>query len=134
MGEGVVCSMNQNNSDFMSHAYKYLYEIENRLRLMIKTNMKEYYGHNWIIRLNEKRSEQNSNIYELVAFFGKYQNVLTHFSEPQRNQLQLLTSVRNKIAHSHCINQKDFELLKECHCIVMKQPITKRKNNRIIVR
>lgn len=113
--------------EYMLNAYRQLYEIENKLRLIIKTNMEKQYGLHWKALLHEKRCEQDSFYHELIAFFGKYPQVLPHFNDLQRKKLQSLTPIRNKIAHSHLIDSDEYNLLQECHQLVLKQPIIKRK-------
>lgn len=113
------------NTPLMKEAYSLLYEIENHLRLIVKTNMQKKYGYHWVSILYEKRDEQTSYFHELVAFFGKYPQVLPHFSTEQLKLLQRLTPIRNKIAHSHLITQTEYELLKQGHQLVIKQPIIK---------
>lgn len=115
------------NTNLMTEAYSMLYQIENRLRLIVKTNMQKKYGYHWVSILYEKRDEQISYFHELVAFFGKYPNVLTHFKTDQFKLLQRLTPIRNKIAHTHLITQTEYELLEKCYKFVIKQPITKRR-------
>lgn len=107
----------------MKEAYSMLYEIENHLRLIVKTNMQKKYGYHWVSILYEKRDEQTSYYHELVAYFGKYPHILTHFNTKQLKLLQQLTPIRNKIAHSHLITQTEYELLKQCHKLVIKLPI-----------
>lgn len=115
------------NTILMKEAYAMLYEIENHLRVIVSANMKKTYGHHWVNILYEKRDEQTSYYHELVAFFGKYPDVLTHFKTEQLQLLQQLTPTRNKIAHSHLITQTEYELLRQCHKFVIRQPIIKRK-------
>lgn len=115
------------NTPLMKEAYSMLYEIENQLRLIVKTNMQKQYGYHWVSILYEKRDEQTSYYHELVAFFGKYSHVLTHFNKKQLKLLQQLTPIRNKIAHSHLITPAEYELLNQCHKFVIKQPIIKRQ-------
>lgn len=116
------------NTPLMKEAYSMLYEIENHLRLIIKTNMQKNYGQHWVAILYEKRDEQTSYFHELVAFFGKYPQDLTHFKKEQLILLQQLTPVRNKIAHSHLITQSEYKLLEQCYKVVIKQPVIKRKS------
>lgn len=113
--------------EFMLNAYRQLYEIENKLRLIIKTNMEKQYGLHWHALLHEKRSEKDSFYHELVAFFGKYPQALPHFNDLQRKKLHSLTPIRNKIAHSRLIDSDEYNFLQECHQLVLKQPIIKRK-------
>ncbi|WP_349409342.1 hypothetical protein [Pseudalkalibacillus sp. SCS-8] len=115
------------NTPVMKEAYSMLYEIENHLRIIVKTNMQKQYGYHWVSILCEKRDEHNSYFHELVAFFGRYPQVLSHFKTEQLILLQQLTPIRNKIAHTHLISQTDYELLKKCYKFVIKQPIVKRK-------
>lgn len=110
--------------DKMMVAYKQLFQIENRLRNIVKTNLKKDYGPNWTIRLNENHSVHNAHYPDLVAFFGKYPQSLPHFTDSQRKQLRLLIPIRNKIAHSHWLNENEYELMLECNDLVMSQPIT----------
>lgn len=115
------------NTPLMKEAYSMLYEIENHLRLIVKTNMQKKYGYHWVSILYEKRDEQTSYYHEIVAFFGKYPHILTHFNSKQLQLLKQLTPIRNKIAHSHLITQTEYELLEECYKFVIKQPIIKRQ-------
>lgn len=115
------------NTSLMKEAYSMLYEIENHLRLIVKTNMQKKYGYHWVSILYEKRDEQTSYYHELVAFFGKYPHALTHFNQKQLKLLQQLTPIRNKIAHSHLITQTEYELLEQCYQFVIKQPVIKPK-------
>lgn len=119
------------NSTLMKEAYSMLYEIENHLRMIVKTNMQKKYGHHWVSILYEKRDEQSSYFHELVAFFGKYPQVLTHFKTEQLKLLQQLTPIRNKIAHSHLITATEYELLEQCYQLVIKQPILKRQRLKV---
>ena len=89
--------------------------------------MQKKYGYHWVSILYEKRDEQNSYFHELVAFFGKYPHILPHYKETELCLLRQLTPIRNKIAHSHLITQKEFDLMKHCYHFVIKQPILKRK-------
>jgi hypothetical protein len=114
-------------TSLMKEAYAMLYEIENHLRLIIKTNMHQKFGCHWVSILYEKRDEHTSYYHELVAFFGKYPQVLTHFNSNQLNLLKQLTPIRNKIAHSHLITKTEYELLEQCHQFVIKQPIIKKE-------
>ncbi|WP_121615356.1 hypothetical protein [Virgibacillus halodenitrificans] len=111
------------NISLMKEAYSMLYEIENQLRIIIKTNMEKEYGYHWVKKLYEKRNEQTSYYHELVAFFGKYPHILTHIDPHQLKLLYQLTSTRNKIAHSHLISQTEYELLEKCHRFVIQLPI-----------
>ncbi|KHF41467.1 hypothetical protein [Halalkalibacter okhensis] len=115
------------NTPIMKEAYSMLYEMENHLRLIVKTNMEKKYGYRWVSILYERRDEQTSYFHELVAFFGKYPHILTHFKPEQLTLLRQLTPIRNKIAHSHLITETEYELLEKCYKIVIKQPITKRR-------
>lgn len=110
-------------TSLMKEAYAMLYEIENHLRLIIKTNMHKEYGCHWVAILYEKRDEKTSYYHELVAFFGKYPKVLTHFNSKQLKLLKQLTPIRNKIAHSHLIAQTEYELLEQCYQFVIQQPV-----------
>ncbi|THE14017.1 hypothetical protein E1I69_05825 [Bacillus timonensis] len=115
------------NTTLMKEAYSMLYQMENHLRLIIKTNMQNNYGHHWVSILYEKRDEQTSYFHELIAFFGKYPHDLTHFKTVQLKLLQQLIPVRNKIAHSHLITQTEYQLLEQCYQFVIKQPVIKPK-------
>lgn len=117
------------NTPLMKEAYSMLYEIENHLRLIVKTNMQKKYGYNWVSILYEKLDEQTSYYHEIIAFFGKYPTVLPHFSSKQLKLLKQLTPIRNKIAHSHLITQIEYELLEECYKFVIKQPIIKHQKS-----
>ncbi|WHX25648.1 hypothetical protein QNH47_16165 [Virgibacillus halodenitrificans] len=115
------------NISLMKEAYSMLYEIENQLRLIIKANMEEEYGYQWVEKLYEKRNEQTSYYHELVSFFGKYPGVLPHINPQQLKLLHQLTPTRNKIAHSHLISQTEYELLEKCHRFVIQLPIISEK-------
>ncbi len=110
----------------MKEAYSMLYEMENHLRLIVKTNMEKKCGDRWVSILYENRDEKTSCFHELVAFFGKYPHILTHFKKEQLNSLRQVSPIRNKIAHSHLINETEFKLLEKCYKFVIKQPIIKR--------
>lgn len=116
----------ENEIAYMIDAYRKLYEVENKLRLIVKTNMEKEYGHFWFHIVGEKRDEKESYYHELVTLFGKYPKILPHFTEQQRKLLYSLNSVRNKIAHSHQINAEECLLLNRCYSLVTKQPIRKR--------
>ncbi|WP_209121302.1 hypothetical protein [Alkalihalobacillus sp. BA299] len=116
--------------ELMIEAYRQLYEIENKLRLIIKTNMVQKYGDHWVTILHENKNEEVSHYHELIAFFGKYPQVLPHFSPHQRKKLMNLTPIRNKIAHSQLINETENKMLEECYRLVMKQPINKRNRKK----
>ncbi|WP_060679459.1 hypothetical protein [Virgibacillus halodenitrificans] len=113
------------NTLLMKEAYSMLYEIENHLRLIIKANMLKKFGHQWVSILYEKRDEQTSYYHELIAFFGKYPNVLPHINAAQLKMLNQLIPIRNKIAHSHLITQSEYELLEQCYQLVIEEPIIK---------
>lgn len=69
------------NISLMKEAYSMLYEIENQLRLIIKANMEEEYGYQWVEKLYEKRNEQTSYYHELVSFLENTQasfHILIH--------------------------------------------------------
>jgi len=111
----------------MTTSYQMLFEIENKLRLIIKTNMTKKYGYHWSVRPYAKQSELQASYAELVAMFTRHSFILPHFNNLQRKQLGNLYAIRNDIAHSRIITKDEYEFLKRCHRLVMRQPITKRK-------
>ncbi|WP_233879908.1 hypothetical protein [Virgibacillus halodenitrificans] len=115
------------NTSLMKEAYSMLYEIENQLRLIIKTNMEKEYGYYWVEKLYEKRNEETSYYHELIAFFGKYPRALPHINSQQLKLLHQLTPTRNRIAHSHLISRTEYELLGKCHKFVIQLSIINEK-------
>jgi len=109
--------------DLMCEAYKCLYQIEIKLRSIIKFNMTHMYGIHWKVKFKEKRSEDDAFYHELISYFGKYPQALPHFKTPELKKLQQLTPIRNKIAHSHLLTKEEFEFLQECYSLVIEKSI-----------
>lgn len=114
------------STSLMKEAYSMLYEMENHLRLIVKTNMEKKCGYRWVSILHENRNEKTSYFHDLVAFFGRYPQILTHFKTEQLILLRQAVPIRNKIAHSHLITETEYMLLEKCYKFVIKQPILKR--------
>lgn len=103
------------NIDMMTQAYRMLYEIETTLREIVDRKMTAYYGYLWRRKLNE---EGRDYYHDTVSYFGKYNPLLSIFTQEERQLLYSLYPVRNKICHMHLFTLSEYDLLIQCHELV----------------
>jgi uncharacterized protein YfkK (UPF0435 family) len=107
----------------MKDSYGMLFEIETKLRRMVITNLLKCYGQTWLMQ----RYETTLYLHDLISYFGKFPKELPHFNRVELQSLYKLNRIRNKIAHSHLIDDEEYEYLMKCYRLIMRQPITKRR-------
>ncbi len=117
-------NITDNETQFMKDAYGMLYEIETKLKRIVITNLLNYYGSNWLL----SRYESKLYLHDLIAYFAKYPQVLTHFSPLQLTMLRKLPTTRNKVAHAKLSTDDEFIQLKKCYAFVKRAPFSKRNN------
>lgn len=116
--------MDDHSIEQMKEAYAMFFVIESKLRKIILTNLINTYGYSHLV----KRYLAENQLYRnLVEYFKTLPQVLPHFDNKQLSSLSKLTPIRNKIAHSHMLSDKEFKHLEKCYAIVKRAPITKKK-------
>ncbi|SHF97949.1 hypothetical protein [Ornithinibacillus halophilus] len=107
-----------NNIDYMSSAYKLLYEIETTLKQNIELTLEKHYGVNWQHILRVNRDFKTAFFHELISYYGKYPPLTSIFTTSERNQLYQIVNTRNKIAHMKIISNEEYEMLVKCKKLV----------------
>ncbi|WP_018923061.1 hypothetical protein [Salsuginibacillus kocurii] len=106
---------------YMSSAYRLLFEIEVTLEKEIDARLTASYGPSWELKLQTPRRLHTTFFHEKVSYFGKYAPISSIFTEKELKKLYRLTYTRNKIAHMELINGMEEELLHECHQFVVEK-------------
>jgi hypothetical protein len=102
----------------MTKSYRMLYEIETTLRYIADSKMRQQYGPLWRRRFGE---EGRYYLHDIIALFGKYSELINIFSLTERQRFYSLVPIRNKICHMNLITPSEYDLLKQCHELVIKQ-------------
>src|SRR5699024_2254455 len=86
--------------DFMCQAYRLLYEVETRLRLLIDTNLTREYGPIWT-RLQKVTSINfhTATYIQLIHIIKQNDALKSIFSKSEIKELTDLNQIRNKICH-----------------------------------
>lgn len=106
----------------MTNSYRMLYEIETTLRDIVDNKMRQRYGPIWRRRFGE---EGRYYLHDTIALFGKYSELFNIFNPTEKRRFHSLVPIRNKICHMNLITPYAYDLLKQCHELVMKQQNTR---------
>lgn len=106
------------NIDAMTKSYRMLYEIETTLRDIADSKMRQRYDPIWRRKFGE---EGRYFFHDTIALFGKYSELINIFSLTEKQRFYSLVPIRNKICHMNLITPYKYELLKQCHGLVIKK-------------
>ncbi|SFE50444.1 hypothetical protein SAMN05216238_1219 [Lentibacillus persicus] len=125
--QGEICMQ----TEFMKQAYGLVYEIENCLRRYIEQTMQKEYGVGWFIEgplvMKYKPYNKNYNTFhfhELVSMLRGYP-CFVETTDTIYYELTQTVEIRNKVAHSQDISDKEMVLLQRVHKMVMEQVLLK---------
>lgn len=111
--------MNADNISTMKDSYEMLFIIENGIREYIRAKMEDFYGPHWFYIGPQKVLKRKLNktfdkfyFHELErVFLRTYENVFANLPRQFFIYLHMLYPLRNKIAHSHVLDDKEIEQL-----------------------
>ncbi|MBU9713207.1 hypothetical protein [Evansella tamaricis] len=116
-------------SEYMTSAYKLLYEIETTLKYTVHKIYYKKYGFDWERKLNAKKSLDKYTYPQVLSLF--YLNHLQGcFEVPQLELLHKLCPIRNDIAHMRPITQTEYQLLLSCHFFITEKV---RRENQLLL-
>ncbi|WP_416150427.1 hypothetical protein ACM26V_05490 [Salipaludibacillus sp. HK11] len=112
--------MIENDVEYMTSAYRILYEIETILKANIQSTLYKKYSVNWDRAPELKTPLDQMFFFDTVSFY--YQSPLCKgiFTDQEIKQLYLLRPVRNDVAHMIVLSDKQFQLLNNCRELVKR--------------
>jgi hypothetical protein len=108
------------NIDQMCNAYRLLYEMETKLRMIIDDTLQKEYGLYWYLRSSVLPNINFliANYFQLIHIIRKFPSLKSHFTETQIKELTQLNEVRNNICHMKDLTLEEYEHLVYCHGLV----------------
>ncbi|PYZ95002.1 hypothetical protein CR194_05665 [Salipaludibacillus keqinensis] len=112
--------MFENDVDYMTSAYKKLYEIETILKANIQSKLYKKYGMNWD-RASELSMPLDEMFYfDTVSFYFSSPMFNHTFTKDELDKLFQLRAVRNEVAHIRTLSNEEYDSLDECRQIVSR--------------
>jgi len=115
------------NLEDMKNCYGMLFQIENKIRNNIKETLVLHYGDYWVDKINKiyknnitSRPIDELHFHELINFLKIVPEVNNLYEESTLKSLSKLTSIRNKIAHSIILTDKEMNYLNHIHNLIKK--------------
>lgn len=112
--------MYENDIDYMTSAFRTLYEIETILKYTIQSTYFRIYGSNWERYMATKKPIDRMLYHEVVNLFKFKECLGDYFTNDELVSLGRLSFIRNDIAHMRVITPVEYELLQECHHFVLR--------------
>lgn len=110
-----------NDIDYMTSAYRLMYEIETVLKYNIHKAYSKDNGLDWERKLNVK-SPIDTLLFRQILRMYRYDKKLQHtFDNLELYYLNQLRTIRNDIAHMNVITEEELRHLQMCHKLVVSR-------------
>ncbi|MCE7792210.1 hypothetical protein K8O68_07195 [Salipaludibacillus sp. CUR1] len=113
--------MFENDTEYMTSAYKMLYKIETALKYRIQSTYSSIYGLSWEPYLKSHKSFDKMFYQDIIRVYKQDKYLQSYFSKEELTSLDNLRFIRNEVAHMKVITPKEHELLLTCYNFVVKR-------------
>lgn len=110
----------ENDIEYMTSAYRLLYEIETILKANIQSILFEKYSVNWDRAPELTKPLDKMFFYDIVNFYYASPICKDIFKYEEIQRLHSLRDVRNDVAHMSVLSTKQFDLLCSCRDLVRR--------------
>ncbi|MGJ9383881.1 hypothetical protein [Salipaludibacillus sp. CF4.18] len=112
--------MHDNDIDYMTSAYKVLYEIETLLKYNIHSTFYKRHGLRWEEFVTFKKPLEIMFFRDVLTLYLEHPLFKNYFDNEEIILLLNLRPIRNDIAHMKVITTEEYDLLIKC-CHIVKQ-------------
>ncbi|WP_280770821.1 hypothetical protein [Salipaludibacillus daqingensis] len=110
----------ENDIEYMTSAYRILYEIETILKANIQSTLFEKYSVNWDRAPELTKPLDKMFYHDIVTFYDHSPICKGIFTNDEIYRLFSLRDVRNDVAHMSVLSTKQFDLLCNCRDLVKR--------------
>ncbi|RKL69147.1 hypothetical protein CR203_03705 [Salipaludibacillus neizhouensis] len=113
--------MHELDVDYMTSAYRMLYEIETQLKYHVHSTLFRKHGWRWEEYLKFKKPLDDMLFREVLNLYEKHPLFRNYFEYDELTFLLSSKPIRNDIAHMKVISSDEYNLLlKFCHVVKVK--------------
>lgn len=110
--------MYENDVDYMTSAYRMLYEIETMLKSHVHSTLFKLYGCQWEDRQEIKKPLNQMYYFEVIRLYKTHPLFNTLLDNHEYNLLHNLRHIRNDVAHMNILTSNEYDLLTKCNDII----------------